>query len=74
MSDYAAVLVAVALRSLHGHDHILAGQRKLHLDVEDLALVRMPVRRVEHDATRRYLVAEYAEVVRQLAHASLDGR
>jgi hypothetical protein len=34
----------------------------------------MPVWRIEHDATGRYLVAEYAEMARQFAHARLDGR
>ena len=64
----------VALRPLHVHDHVFPGQSELHLDVEDLALVRMPVGRIEHDATGSYLVAEYAEMARQFAHARLDGR
>jgi aspartyl/asparaginyl-tRNA synthetase len=34
----------------------------------------MPVWRVENHATRRYLVAEYAEMARELTHASLHGR
>jgi hypothetical protein len=34
----------------------------------------MTVWRIEHHATGRYLVAEYAEMARQFAHARLDGR
>jgi len=45
----------------------------LHLDGEDLALVVMPVRRIEHDAATLDAITERAEVIRELANARLDG-
>ena len=67
------VVVAVALRALHVDDDILARHGELHLDGEDLALVVVPVRRIEHDAATLDAITEGAEVIRELANPRLDG-
>src|SRR5512145_2983244 len=68
------VLVPVALRSLHVDDHVLSGERHLHLHVEDLSLVMMPMRGVDDDTARLNAVAEDIEVRREVADACLDRR
>jgi hypothetical protein len=67
------IVVAIALRTLHVDDDILARHGELHLDGEDLALVVVPVRRIEHDAATLDAITERAEMIRELANPRLDG-
>jgi len=71
--DDVDVLVAIAVGALHVDDDVLAGDCQLDLDVENLALMVVPVRRIDDDAAGLDAVGKGAQVVGELADAGLDG-
>ena len=72
--DDIYVFVPCAIRPFHVDDDVVAGQRELYLDVEYLALVMVPVRRIHDHAAGLDAIAERSEVRREFADASLDSR
>jgi hypothetical protein len=64
---------ALAVRPFHVDEDVVARQRDLHLHVENLALMMVPVGRVHDYAAGLYAVAEGPKVGRELVDAGLDG-
>ena len=65
--------MVTAVRLFHVDDHIFARDRQANLHVVYLAVVLMPMRRIEHDPARLYAIADYAEMFREFVDTSLDG-
>ena len=60
------IFMVTAIRFFHVYDHVFARNGQLHLYVVNLAVILMPVRRIQYDAARLYAVTENAKVIREL--------